>query len=178
MRGASAWGRYHNRVDQEIVSKTRKKREMHELQALGVALVQLPEAQIEAIEMPSRLKEAVLAAKRMRSHEARRRQMQYIGRLMREVDPAPIRSRLAEVEGHSAQAGARHRRLEAWRERLLADDAALTEFAAAFPAADLQALRASIRNARKEQKEGKPPRAYRELFRVLKEIESSSPVQG
>ena len=165
-------------MDPEIVSKTRKKREMHELQALGVALVQLPEAQIEAIEMPSRLKEAVLAAKRMRSHEAKRRQMQYIGRLMREVDPAPIRSRLAEVEGHSAQAGARHRRLEAWRERLLADDAALTEFAAAFPAADLQGLRASIRNARKEQKEGRPPRAYRELFRLLKAIESSSALPG
>jgi ribosome-associated protein len=104
--------------------------------------------------------------------------MQYIGRLMRDVDAAPIRRRLAEVEGHSAQATARHRRLETWRERLLADDAALTEFAAAFPAADLQALRASIRNARKEQKEGRPPRAYRELFRILKDIEASSAVQG
>jgi ribosome-associated protein len=104
--------------------------------------------------------------------------MQYVGRLMRGIDPAPIRSRLAEVEGHSAQATARHRRLEAWRERLLGDDAALTAFAAAFPGAELQALRALIRNARKEQKEGKPPRAYRELFRVLKEIESSTPLQG
>ena len=165
-------------MDQEIVSKTRKKREMHELQALGVALVRLPEAQLEAIEMPANLREAVLEAKRIRSHEAKRRQMQYIGRLMRAVDPEPIRSRLAEVEGHSAQGGARHRRLEAWRERLLADDTALTEFAAAFPAADLQALRAAIRNARKEQKEGRPPRAYRELFRLLKAIESSSALPG
>jgi ribosome-associated protein len=165
-------------VDQEIVSKTRKKREMHELQALGVALAQLSELQLEMIEIPEKLREAILEAKRIKSHEAKRRQLQYIGRLMREIDPAPIRSRLAEVEGHSAQATARHRRLEAWRERLLGDEAALTEFAAAFPGADLQALRALIRNARKEQKEGKPPRAYRELFRVLKEIESSTPVQG
>jgi ribosome-associated protein len=165
-------------VDQEIVSKTRKKREMHELQALGVALAALPEAQLKEMRLGEDLLEALLEAKRIRSHEAKRRQMQYIGRLMRDVDPAPIRSRLAEIEGHSAQAGARHRRLEAWRERLLGDDEALTEFAAAFPAADLQALRTCIRNARKEQKEGKPPRAYRELFRVLKEIESSTPIQG
>lgn len=141
---------------------------MHELQALGVALARLSEPQIETIQIPEELRQALLEAKRLKSHEARRRQMQYIGRLMREVDAAPIRSRLAELEGHSAQAGARHRRVEAWRERLLADDAALTEFAATFPAADLQALRASIRNARKERKEGKPPRAYRELYRVLK----------
>jgi ribosome-associated protein len=157
-------------VDQEIVSKTKKKREMHELQALGVALVALPDAQLAAIDMPDKLREAVLEAKRIKSHEARRRHMQYIGRLMREVDPAPLRARLAEAEGHSAQANARHRRLEGWRERLLADDAALTEFAAENPGADLQALRTQIRNARKEQKEGKPPRAYRELFRVLKSI--------
>lgn len=151
---------------------------MHELQALGVALVALPDSQLKEMQLNAELLEAVLEAKRIRSHEARRRQMQYIGRLMRDVDPAPIRGRLAEIEGHGARATARHRRLEAWRERLLGDDEALTEFAAAFPAADLQAVRTLIRNARKEQKEGKPPRASRELFRVLKAIESSTPVTG
>ena len=151
---------------------------MHELQALGVALAELSESQLKEMRLGEDLLEALLEAKRIRSHEAKRRQMQYIGRLMREVDPAPIRSRLAELEGSSAQASARHRRLETWRERLLGDDAALTEFAAAYPGADLQALRALIRNTRKEKKEGKPPRAYRELFRVLKEIESPTPLQG
>ncbi|HEY8249349.1 MAG TPA: ribosome biogenesis factor YjgA [Burkholderiales bacterium] len=165
-------------MDQEIVSKTRKKREMHELQALGVALAELSESLLKEMRLGEDLLEAVLEAKRIRSHEAKRRQMQYIGRLMREVDPAPIRSRLAELEGSSAQATARHRRLETWRERLLGDDEALTAFAAEHPGADLQALRALIRNARKEQKESKPPRAYRELFRVLKEIESPTPLQG
>jgi ribosome-associated protein len=165
-------------VDPEVVSKTKKKREMHELQALGVALVRLSDSQIANLDIPEDLKAAVLEAKRIKSNEAKRRQMQYIGRLMRDVDPASIRARLAELEGNSAQATARHRRLEAWRERLLGDDAALTEFAAAFPAADLQALRTLIRNARKEQKEGKPPRAYRELFRIVKDIDSSTPVQG
>jgi len=165
-------------VDPGIVSKTRRKREMHELQALGVALVALPEGMLQAMTLEPRLLEAVLEAKRITAHEGKRRQIQYIGRLMRDVDPAPIRARIAELEGSSAQASARHRRLEAWRERLIGDDEALTAFAAEHPGADLQTLRALIRNARKESKEGKPPRAFRELFRVLKDIEPSPSVQG
>ena len=156
-------------MQDEIVSKTKRKQEMHALQALGAALVALPESQLGELSLESNLYEAVIAAKRIKSHEAKRRQMQYIGRLMRGVDAEPIREQLAAIEGHSAQATAQHRRLEAWRERLLADDEALTEFAGAFPGADLQALRALLRNARKEMKEGKPPRAYREVFRFLKE---------
>jgi len=159
-------------VDQEIVSKTRKKREMLELQALGAALAELPESQLKQMNLDQQLLEALLEAKRIKSHEAKRRQMQYVGRLMRDIDAAPIRAALAEIDGGSAQATARHRRLEAWRERLIGDDEALTAFAAEHPGADLQALRTLIRNARKEQKEGKPPRAFRELFRVLKDIES------
>jgi ribosome-associated protein len=165
-------------VAQEIVSKTRRKKEMHELQALGAALVELPEGQLAAMGLEPDLAQAILEAKRIKSHEAKRRQLQYIGRLMRDVDAAPIRARLAAVEGHSAQETARHRRLEAWRERLLADDEALTEFAALYPKTDLQAVRTLIRNTRKEQKEGKPPRAYRELFRLIKDIESSATLPG
>jgi len=134
--------------------------------------VALPEAQLARMPLEGALLQAVLEAKRITSHEAKRRQLQYIGRLMREVDPEPIRAQLAAVEGGSAQAAAAHRRLEAWRERLLEDDAALTTFAAEHPRSDLQEIRALIRNARKEQKEGKPPRAYRELFRMLKTLGS------
>lgn len=151
---------------------------MHELQALGAELVRLSEAQLESIELPEELREALLEAKRISSHEAKRRQMQYIGRLMRGLDPSPIRACLGEIEGNSAQATARHRRVESWRERLLGEDEALTQFAAEHPGADLQALRTLIRNARKEAGAGKPPRAYRELFRVLKAIEASTAVQG
>jgi len=163
-------------MQDEIVSKTKRKREMHELQALGVALVELSESQLGFLQ--EELRRAVLEAKRISAHEGRRRQMQYIGRLMRDIDPAPIRARLEEINGGSAQANARHKRLEALRGRLMADDAALTQFAATHPSADLQALRALIRNSRKEQKEGKPPRAYRELFRLLKSIEAATPLQG
>ena len=141
---------------------------MLELQALGAALVAMSESRLAGMQLEDALLQAVLEARRIKSHEAKRRQLQYIGRLMREVDPQPIRAQLAQVEGNSAQATAAHRRLEVWRERLLSDDEALTAFAAEHPGTDLQALRALIRNARKEQKEGKAPRAYRELFRMLK----------
>ena len=167
-----------NGVSPGPLSKTRRKKQMLELQDLGKQLVELPEGRVAAMGLEPALAQAVLAAQRMKSHEAKRRQLQYIGRLMREVDPEPIRERLAAIEGHSAQATARHRRLEAWRERLLADDEALTEFASQHPGLDLQKIRASIRNCRKEQKEGKPPRAFRELFRLLRAIESSTTLPG
>ena len=156
-------------MDDGVVSKTKRKQEMTELQSLGAKLVELPESQLAEMPMDETLRDALLEAKRIKSHEAKRRQLQYIGRLMRDVDPTPLRDRLNAIVGHSAQAAAQHRRLEAWRERLLADDAALTAFAAEHPDADLQALRTLIRNARKEQKQAKPPRAYRELFRLIKE---------
>jgi ribosome-associated protein len=158
----------------EIVSKTKRKQAMHELQALGVALVELPESQLDFLD--EELRKAVLEAKRISSHEARRRQMQYIGRLMRDIDPAPIRARLDQITGSSTQANARHKRLEALRARLLADDEALTEFAASHPSADLQTLSALIRNSRREREEGRPPRAYRELFRLLLSIEAAPPI--
>ena len=165
-------------MDPEIVSKTRKKREMHELQALGAALVELPESQLHEMNLAENLLKALLEWKRTKTHEAKRRQMQYIGKLMRDVDAAPIRARMAELEGSSAQATARHRRLETWRSRLIEDDAALTAYAAEHPGADLQMLRTLIRNTRKEQKESKPPDAFRELFRVLKELEAPTAPQG
>jgi len=158
----------------EIPSKTQRKRAMAELQALGAALLELPPARVQALALPEPLAEAIAEARRIASREARRRQIQFIGRLMREVDPEPIRAALAEAEGRSAAARARQRQLERWRERLIADDAALTEFARAHPAAELQALRAAIRNARKEIADGHPPRAQRALYRLIREAVGES----
>lgn len=157
-------------MQEEFVSKTRRKREMHELQQLGAALVALAPAQLEAGALPEALLAAVRDAQRMTHHEAKRRQLQYIGRLMRDIDPEPVRALLAEVAGQSAAARARRRRLEQWRERLIGDDAALTSFVAEFPSADLQSIRNLVRNARRELAESRPPRAQRELFRSLREI--------
>jgi ribosome-associated protein len=164
--------RYDNSAMQDDVpSKTKRKQAMHELQALGVALVALPQAQRAALGLPAELADAVAEAQQITSREGRRRQLQYIGRLMRELDPVPIRAGLDRIAGRSAEDNARHHRLEQWRARLLDDDAALTDFASAHPTADLQALRALIRNARREQEEGRPPRAFREIYRVLREVD-------
>src|SRR2546428_13506066 len=103
---------------------------MTELQALGAALVALPESQLAQMQLDANLLQAVLEAKRIRTHEAKRRQLQYIGRLMREVDPEPVRARLAAIEGGSAQAAAAHRRLEQWREGVMSAGAPLTRFPA------------------------------------------------
>lgn len=165
-------------MDEEIVSKTKRKQEMHDLQKLGVELVGLSESLLDDMALGAPLLGAILAAKRIHSHGAKRRQMQYIGRLMRDVDAAPIRERLSMLKGESVQAAAAHRRLEALRSRLMEDDEALTEFAATHPAADLQGLRALLRNARKETKEGKPPRAFRELFRFLKDADAQTAAEG
>lgn len=158
-------------MEEEFVSKTKRKQQMHELQALGAALLDLPPSQLDALGLEAELVQALREAHAITSHEARRRQVQYIGRLMRAVDPEPIRAALAALAGNSAAARAQQKRLEQWRARLIEDDAALTEFAreAAPGRADLQALRALIRNARKEIAESRPPRAQREIFRLLRE---------
>ena len=153
------------------LSKTKKKQQMHELQALGAALVELSAEQLATMRLPADLLAAALEAQRITAHEGRRRQIQYIGRLMRELDAEPIREQLALWHGLARGNATRQHAIERWRERLLADDDALTEFARERPGADLQALRALIRNARKEALDGRPPRAFRELFRALREID-------
>jgi len=153
-----------------FVSRTKKKQAVEELQKLGAALVELGAVQLDALALPAPLLAAVRDAQRISSHEARRRQLQYIGRIMRSVDPEPLRAALAAIAGQSALARAQQRRLENWRERLIGDDQALTAFASEHPGADLQALRTLIRNARKEIAASRPPRAQRELFRVLRDF--------
>lgn len=157
-------------MEAEIVSRTKKKQQVEELQKLGAALIALPSAQLDALGLPAELLAAVREAQRITSHEARRRQVQFIGKVMRRVDPEPVRAAMAAIAGQSAAARARQKRLEQWRERLIGDDAALTEFAGGHAGADLQAMRALIRNARKEIAQGKPPRAQRELFRLIREF--------
>jgi ribosome-associated protein len=155
----------------ERPSKTRLKQAMHELQALGEDLVRLPDSRFERLELPESLVTAVQEYKRTRSHEGRRRQMQYIGKLMRQIDPEPVREAVAEMKlGRALDSLALHQ-AEQWRTELLADDEALTRWMAEHPDSDAQQMRSLIRTARKdaaatpEQRSG---RAYRELFQYLK----------
>jgi ribosome-associated protein len=150
-------------------SKSQRKRDMHTLQALGAELVKLRRDQLQKIELPDALREAVEFAHRVTSHEGRRRHLQYVGKLMRQVDADVIRDALARVTGESRTAVAQMHLAERWRERLLADDGALTEFVAAHPGADVQWLRAAIRAARREIAAQQAPRHARELYRWLHE---------
>lgn len=156
--------------NEEKPSKTQRKLAMHGLQALGERLLELNPEQLGAIALPDNLREAVQAARRITKHEARRRQLQYIGRLMRTIDPEPVRERLKAWDGVSNEETARLHRIEGWRDRLLEHDDALGELAAAHPGIDTQRLRALVRNAREERSAGRPARAYREVFRVLRDI--------
>ncbi|HTN50672.1 MAG TPA: ribosome biogenesis factor YjgA [Burkholderiaceae bacterium] len=148
-------------------SKSQRKRDMHALQALGAELVRLRREQLDRLDLPDELREAVEFAHRVTSHEARRRHMQYLGKLMRQVDADTIRAGIAGVTGESRAAVAQMHLAERWRERLLEDDAALTEFLAGHPGADVQWLRAAIRAARRERAAERAPRQARELYRWL-----------
>lgn len=151
-------------------SKSQRKRKMEGLQETGARLVELNAAQLAQIDLPERLLEAILEAQRIRDFEGRRRQMQYIGKLMRDVDPAPIRARLEQWHGAAREHTASQHLAERWRERLLADDGALAMFAADYPGSDLQHLRTLVASVKRDQTAGKPPKRYRELFRAVREI--------
>ena len=156
------------------VSKSQRKREMHALQALGETLVGLPNEQLARMELPETLLGAVMQARSISQRGALRRQLQYVGRLMRDVDAGQIRQRLQSVQAGTQRDVAILHRTERWRERLLTEDAALSEFVAAFPTTDVQQLRTLLRNSKRDASSGRPPRAYRELFRRIRDILSDS----
>jgi ribosome-associated protein len=150
-------------------SKTQRKKQMHALQALGQQLVELSRDQLARIDLPDELREAVDFAHRVESHEGRRRHLQYIGKLMRQMDADEIRSAIGRATGDSRAAVALMHLAERWRDRLLADDDALTAYLAERPGADVQWLRATIRAARREHEAGQAPRHARALYRWLHE---------
>lgn len=156
--------------DDDAPSKTQRKNDATALQALGATLVALGRDQLSRLNLPEALHDAVCDAQRITSHEGRRRQLQYIGKLMRRVDPAPIQTQLDALRAVPAAQVARLHRIEHWRDRLLDDADAIGVFAAEFPHADLQQLRTLIRNTRHEREAGKPPKNYRALFQRLRDI--------
>jgi ribosome-associated protein len=156
-------------TDQEPLSKTRRKAAMQELQALGEELIELSNAKLAQLDLPEALLDAVKQAKRITSNGATARQRQYIGRLMREIDTAPIADMLAKWKGTNQEENAHFHQLERLRTRLLEDDSALSEYLAAHPEVDSQQVRTLIRNARREATAGKPPKSSRELFKLLRE---------
>jgi ribosome-associated protein len=152
------------------LSKTRRKQLQHELQAIGEELVEISEDRLASLDLPERLLDAVLAARRITAHEARRRQLQYIGKIMRNVDAAPIRAALEGWRTQSHRYTLGHKRVEAWRERLISDPDAVGELLAEHPAADARGLRALAESAVRERENGQPPRSYRALYQALRAV--------
>ncbi len=153
--------------DDDFISKTRRKRQMTELQDVGAALVKLSPEQLARMDLPEALRDAVLDCKRYKKHEAVRRQMQYIGRLMRDVDPAPIVEQLAAMEAPSRKQTALLHLAEKWRDEMVRDPEAVARFAREFPAADENRLRALAASAAEEKRGTRAPKHFRELFHAI-----------
>ncbi|MDF2155649.1 ribosome biogenesis factor YjgA [Vibrio sp. CAU 1672] len=152
------------------VSKTEMKRDMEELQKLGEELVSLKPAVLEKFPLSDDLREAIADAQRFKN-EARRRQLQYIGKLMRHEDPEPIQAALDKVRNKHSQATAALHKLETLRDRVVEEgDSAISDVMELYPEADRQRLRQLARQAAKEKKAGKPAKAFREIFQILKEL--------
>jgi len=169
----------------ERPSKTQLKKSMHDLQALGEALTEFNDARLQALPLSETLLEAVREFQRTRSHEGKRRQMQYIGKLMRHAEVEPIREAVAEAQlGRAHDALALHE-AERWRDEMMASDDALTRWMAKHPASDLQHLRSLIRAARKDAAAKELPgaaprksRSFRDLFQFIKQATGAAEAEG
>lgn len=158
-------------------SKSELKRQMTALQKMGQELVDSARDRVKRVPMPEDVRDAILECQNITNHEGRRRQMQFVGKKMRTLDEAEvalIQKTIDSWKGASKSETAAMHSLERKREKLLVKDEALTELMAENPELDVQHLRTLIRNARKEQAENKPPKAYREIFQILKEIQAKN----
>ncbi|WP_151446555.1 ribosome biogenesis factor YjgA [Lacisediminimonas profundi] len=165
-----------NEFEQEYdrPSKSQLKRESTALQKLGEELVNEARDRVKRVPMPEDVRDAILACQLIKDHEGRRRQMQFVGKRMRGLEQhevEAIRKTLDSWRGASKSETAALHALERWRDRLIADDGAVTALRDQYPQVDMQQLRTMIRNARREQAENKPPKAYREIFQLLKELQ-------
>jgi ribosome-associated protein len=154
-------------------SKSELKRQSNELQKLGEQLIDAPRDRVKRVPMPENVRDAILVCQTITNHEGRRRQLQYVGKMMRTLDEeevAVIQRTIESWKGASKAETASLHALERRRDKLLADDKALTQLLEEHPQLDVQHLRTLIRNARKEQAESKPPKAYREIFQILKDL--------
>ena len=172
-RGACGFQSTEFEQEYERPSKSELKRQMTVLQKLGEELVNEARDRVKRVPMPEDVRDAILECQQIKDHEGRRRQLQYVGKKMRTLDEeevAAIQRTIDSWKGLSKADTANMHAMERRRDKLLTDDKALTVLLSENPELDVQHLRTLIRNARKEQAENKPPKAYREIFQILKEV--------
>ena len=176
-RGSCGFKSTEFEQEYERPSKSQLKREMTGLQKLGQELIDQARDRVKRVPMPEDVRDAILECQKIKDHEGRRRQLQFVGKKMRTLDEAEvalIQKTIDSWKGASKSETAVMHAMERRRDKLLANDTAVTELMAEHPEIDAQQLRTMIRNARKEQAESKPPKAYREIFQLLKELSKAS----
>ena len=179
-RGAVGFQSNEFEQQYERPSKSQLKREMTALQKLGSELVEEARDRVKRIPMPEDVRDAILECQQIKDHEGRRRQLQYVGKKMRslnEEEVAVIQATIDSWKGASKSETAALHALERQRDKLLADDEAITLLLSRHPQVDGQHLRTLIRNARKEVSENKPPKAYREIYQLLKSLQADAKAQ-
>jgi ribosome-associated protein len=163
---------YDDIDDIEEISKSQRKRDLQALKELGIKLLEFSDDSLRQLELPEKLLDALRTAKKISSNSARKRQLQYIGKLMKEIDAEPVYAAVEAREHQYLSTTREFHLLESLRDKLLLEgDAALPEVLAHFPRADRQHLRKLVRQARHEHEARQPPRAARLLFRYLRELQ-------
>lgn len=151
-------------------SKSQLKREAHSVQQLGLKLLEIAEPEWQTLRLPDKLIDALKEAKRLHARGAHKRQLQYIGKLMRDIDPEPIQRYFEQLRLQAREQAHVHHRLEAWRDRMIEEgDAAIEAWMLEHPHSDRQHLRQLVRQANREQAANKPPKSSRTLFRFLRD---------
>ncbi|WP_422412992.1 MULTISPECIES: ribosome biogenesis factor YjgA [unclassified Endozoicomonas] len=154
------------------VSKSELKRDMDELKAMGARLMDMKPAMLDKLPLNERLREALDESKRIKSNNARKRHLGFIGKLMRDQELEPIQKYLDSLDSTSEEYSRRFHQLERWRDRLINEGhEVLTEYLDKYPEADHQHIRQLVRNAQKEALQDKPPAAFRKLFKYLREVD-------
>lgn len=158
--------------DDDTPSKSQRKRDMHALRDMGERLLELPEAHVKEL-LPSNIMEALTACRKITKGNARKRQMQYVGKLLRQVETDKIKALLDRFDASSQEHVNKFHKLERWRERLISqDDSVLAEIFNDTPTIDRQHLRQLVRAAINEKEQDKSPQIqFRKLFQYLKSFE-------
>ena len=162
-------------IDGLAPSRNELKKQMQDLQELGEAVASLPVDRLDKLKIDERLRDAIDELRRTKSFEGKRRQIQYIGKLMKHENPEPLREAVASFRVGSATDTLALHQAEYWRDQLLAGDDALANWVTEYPATDVQQLRSLVRSARKEKLDPgeRHGRAYRDLFKLVKELMSA-----
>jgi len=156
-------------------SKTQKKRDASALQELGIKLTQLSDEQLQSMPLPNTLLDAITTTRKIHHHGGLKRQLQYIGKLMRDLDPEPIKQALNKLQHKRNHDTAKLHQVESWRDQLIQESPTImSELLESFSEMDRQYVRQLVRNAQHEKNQQKPPKSARKLFKYLQELQDNS----